>query len=110
MPTTKEEDPSLSQFRFQRKHRTKKGKRGNEFVYELRDVPDINEEIEDTMKTNNGDKVVDDVDPLKPVNPEDYTAVEENAMDSGEVEDGIGIDSNSIPINLKPTPQQKFSE
>ena len=35
-------DPNLSQFRFKRKYRTQKCKRGTEFVYELRDVPDEN--------------------------------------------------------------------
>jgi len=35
-------DPNLSQIRNRRKYRTQKRKRGKEFVYELRDVPDEN--------------------------------------------------------------------
>ncbi len=55
MPPKQEEDPELSQFRFQRKYRTKKRRSGNEFVYDLRDIPDVNEEIEDTIEVNIGD-------------------------------------------------------
>ena len=35
-------DPNLSQFRLKRKYRPQKLKRGTEYVYELRDVPDGN--------------------------------------------------------------------
>jgi len=35
-------DPNLGTFRFKRKYRTQKRKRGTEFVYELRDVSDEN--------------------------------------------------------------------
>ena len=46
-------DPKLSQFRFQRKYRTQKRKRGTDFVYELRDVPDGNLELNPVACSNN---------------------------------------------------------
>ena len=56
IPKNQEEEPDLNI--------TKKRKRGNEYVYELRDIPDGNEESDDTMEVANGDDVIDDVTPI----------------------------------------------
>ena len=54
-PTHEEEDPKVNEFQFQQKYRTNKCRRGsNEFVYELRDLPEGNEETHDTIETSDG--------------------------------------------------------
>ena len=112
IPTNQEVEPDLSQFRFQRKYKTKKRKRGDEYVYELRDIPDGNEETDDTMEIGNGDEVIDNVSPIDIENPLDPARIEEESMDPEGKEDG-NIDRRkktlATPKPTKQTKQQKFS-
>jgi hypothetical protein len=50
-----EEEHDLSQFRFQRMYKTKKRKRGQEFIFDLRDNSDGNEETGDINERSNGE-------------------------------------------------------
>ena len=58
IPEDPEEEPDLTQFRFQRMQRTNKRKINKEFFYELQDIPEG--EFEDTTERSNVD-VEDDV-------------------------------------------------
>jgi len=46
-------DPKVSHFRFKCRYRTQKRKRGTEFIYELRDVPDEHLELNPLARSTN---------------------------------------------------------
>jgi hypothetical protein len=108
MPTSQEENPDLNQFRFQRKYRTKKRKRNKEFIYELRDIPEGNEEIDDTTEIGNGDEEFELVDPSTERNLVVQSGTE--STDSGGEGDGTVRSTTTTTTTPKPTPHQNFSQ
>ena len=99
IPVVPEEETDVSQFRFQRNYKTKKRKRNNEFVYELRDLPEY-EEIDDITEVTIGEEVMKNAVESNTANPESQNVV---PTDPGE------NDEESIRTTPKPTTQQKFS-
>ena len=105
MPTD-EQIPDLSQFKFQKKYKTKKRKRNKEFVYELRDVPDGAIETENTTNENNGEEVEIEVEGLmEPQETDLMTNQDDNSTaDPGGNEEEINPDNRTTP---KPNTKQK---
>ena len=113
MPVDPEQEPDLTQFRFQRMTRTKKRKRNNEFVYELRDIPEG--EVEDTTEGENVE--VEDVSTL----PAETLPVPSTTGDSTDIgmpmmpqnpggETGVREAQSRTTAKTKTTQQQKFPE
>ena len=101
-----EQIPDLSQFKFQKKYKTKKRKRNKEFVYELRDVPDGAIETENTTNENNGEEVEIEVEGLmEPQETDLMTNQDDNSTaDPGGNEEEINPDNRTTP---KPNTKQK---
>ena len=87
MPIDQSQDPDIDKFKFQRKVRTRKRRRGDKDAFELLDVPEIEQ---DSTDSSAGVMMIDNVDPTS--NPVNSTRAGVESMDSGENEDGTKSD------------------
>ena len=102
-PDAKEE-PDLSQFRFQRLYKTKKRKRSQEFIYDLRDIPDGNEETGDINERSDGEGEVKDVATKSDMMPVDHS--DNESTDQGEYDKEDDKSSGNRPTTDQQHPNQ----
>ena len=103
--TVSEELQNLADFSFQWKKQTKKRKRGKDAIYELIDIPEIEENAMDAVNESNGvgNSADDDVTSKGDSQP---TSMEVEPVDPGGNEEE---EHQTRPTNQQPTTQQKSS-
>ena len=84
LPDDTQSDPDIDKFKFQRKYRTNKRKRGRNDIFELKDVQDL----PDADDSDGEGMVTDEVKDSR-LNPTESTIIEEDVLDSGENESNI---------------------
>ena len=105
MPVNKQA-PDLSQFKFQKKYKTKKRKRNKEIVYELRDIPDGTNETDNTTNNENSGEEVEVEGLIQPQETDLMTNQGNNiSADPGGNEEEINPESRTTP---NPNTKQKF--